>query len=54
LSPPDNKSVDFWALGIFVFEMLVGKTPFSENVEYSDDPVTTVYRQINEVRELFI
>jgi serine/threonine protein kinase len=46
----DNKSVDFWALGIFIFEMLVGRTPFSENVEYSDDPVATVYSQINEVR----
>ncbi|XP_017773066.1 PREDICTED: cGMP-dependent protein kinase 1-like [Nicrophorus vespilloides] len=26
-----DKSVDYWALGIFIFELLVGKTPFRSN-----------------------
>ena len=25
---PYNKSVDFWALGVLLFEMLIGRPPF--------------------------
>jgi serine/threonine protein kinase len=31
-----NKSVDYWALGILVFEMLVGSSPFADPYGFSD------------------
>lgn len=35
-----NKSVDWWALGVLIYEMLVGKPPF-----YDDDPMK-IYRNV--------
>ncbi|KAL1513182.1 hypothetical protein ABEB36_002627 [Hypothenemus hampei] len=32
---PHDKGVDYWALGVFIFEMLVGKSPFT-NEEHND------------------
>jgi serine/threonine protein kinase len=38
-----NKSVDYWALGILIFEMLVGNSPFADPYGFSD--------QVRAVRE---
>jgi serine/threonine protein kinase len=35
-----NKAVDWWSLGILIFEMLAGYTPF-----YSEDPMDT-YKKV--------
>lgn len=32
---PHNKGVDYWALGVFIYELLVGKSPF-RNEEHND------------------
>lgn len=37
-----NHSVDWWGLGIFVYELLVGKTPFA------DEEPTRVYKKVLE------
>lgn len=31
-----NKSVDYWAIGVLIFEMLVGHSPFADSYGFSD------------------
>lgn len=42
-----GKEVDWWAVGIFVYEMLVGETPF-----YADSLMGTYSRIRNHEKEL--
>ena len=42
-----NKSIDFWQTGIFLYEMLVGFTPFNDN-----DPIK-IFKNINKGKIIF-
>ena len=41
-----NKSVDYWALGVLLFEMKTGVVPFSADDEDADDASMQMYRKI--------
>ncbi len=43
-----NQSVDWWSLGIFIYEMLAGYTPF-----YDDDPMANYTNVSQEYKILF-
>lgn len=44
-----DKSADLWALGILIYELLVGKTPFEcqDDEEEEDDGVLSIYAKIS-------
>lgn len=45
---PHNQAVDTWSLGIVVFELLVGKTPFVESASGKKCSTLQIYRRIRE------